>query len=190
MTSHHPPHLFADQSRYFITASTYESLPLFRMNQSKEILREALGSLSSELGIQLSAWVILDNHYHLLLYVDLGETLKTFIQRLHGRTSFEINKRAKKRGRQVWHNYWDTLVESEADYWTRFNYIHYNPVKHGCINKPEEWVYSSYCQWLKVKGEEWMEDVLKTYPILDFLQEDSDYPAKASTPIRNPESRV
>lgn len=130
--------------------------------------------------------MILDDHYHLLLHLEHGADLKIFMRCLHGRTSFELNKKTNRRGRQVWHNYWDRLVESEADYWTRFNYIHHNPLKHGYVSDPADRHFSSYPQWLKQEGEEWMADVLATYPIVDFqLAEDSNYPAKASTPTHS-----
>jgi putative transposase len=32
------------------------------------------------------------------------------------------------------------------------DYIHYNPVKHGYVTKPEAWHSSSYLEWIK-RGE-------------------------------------
>jgi len=59
-------------------------------------------------------------------------------------------------------------VRDERDYWTRFNYIHYNPVKHGYVQSPEKWEYSSYRNIVARKGQEWVDDVWGTYPILEY----------------------
>jgi len=75
----------------------------------------------------------------------------------------------------VWHNYWDTGIRTEADYWARFNYIHHNPVKHGYVPRTEDWLYSSYRYYLERKGEEWMTDALRRYPIVDFTDLRDDF---------------
>jgi putative transposase len=194
-TSHHPPHILLNDSWYLVTARTHEKQPLLQSNADKEIIRDNLHSLAKEFTISKAAWVILDNHYHLLLHSEDGR-LSTFIQRLHGRTAYEINKRQGKRGRQVWHNYWETLIRGEADYWVRFNYIHQNPVKHSYVAKMEDWEFSSYRDYVKQNGQEWMDDVFRTYPIIDFVRRDdldvepeqigSKHPAKASSPKEKP----
>jgi putative transposase len=130
MGNHHPPHFLLDDSWYFITAATYQKGPFLQLYGHKSIVQESLERLSASFSIKLAAWVIMDNHYHLLLHAQTPEALKGFIQRLHGRTAYEINKNSDLKGRQIWHNYWDTIIRSDADFWTRFNYIHYNPVKH------------------------------------------------------------
>ncbi|NJN82591.1 MAG: hypothetical protein HC802_10190 [Caldilineaceae bacterium] len=43
--------------------------------------------------------------------------------------------------------YWDHIIRNDADLETRLHYIHYNPVKHGYVLKPENWPYSSYEHW-------------------------------------------
>jgi putative transposase len=166
-TSHHPPHILLDDSWYLVTARIHENQPLLQSNTDKEIIRNNLQSLAKEFSIFLAAWVILDNHYHLLLHFEDGR-LSSFVQRLHGRTAYEINKSQGKRGRQVWHNYWETLIRGEADYWVRFNYIHHNPIKHGYVAKMEDWGFSSYRDYVSQNGQEWMDDVLRSHPIIDF----------------------
>jgi putative transposase len=79
-----------------------------------------------------------------------------------------LNASDNTHGRQVWHNYWDTCVRTEADYWTRFNYVHYNPIKHGYVKQLSDWPFSSYGYYLKHRGEELLLDVLERYPVVDF----------------------
>jgi len=172
---HHPPHIYLNDTWYMITGSIYQRQRLLRPEGYKDLVRDQLKALVTEFSLRLAAWVILDNHYHILVKSRVGETLPRFFGRLHGRTSFEINGRDGKRGRQVWHNYWDTCIRTEADYWTRFNYIHHNPVKHGYVMRVEDWVFSSYRYYLDHKGQDWLDDVFRHYSIVDFTDPKDDF---------------
>ncbi len=166
--SHHPPHIYLDDTWYIITSSAYQCRRLFRPHSHKEFIRDRLKELAAEFGLKFAAWVILDNHYHILVKSKVATELSRFFARLHGRASFELNRRDNARGRQVWHNYWDTCIRSEKDYWTRFNYIHHNPVKHGYVKRMEDWEFSSYRYYMEHKGAEWLADIAFRNPIVDY----------------------
>jgi putative transposase len=136
------------------------------------VVRDSLKRLVGRFNLALRAWVILDNHYHLLLRTTEGKGLTRFVGQLHGSTSRQLNLWEGVPGWQVWHNYWDTCIRSEGDLWTRFNYVHYNPVKHGYAERPDQWRFSSYANYLRTKGEEWLLDCWQRYPVVDFLRGD------------------
>lgn len=174
-TDHHPPHIYIDDTLYFVTASTYHGRHLLHPEGHKDLVRDQLKMLTREFGLRLDAWVILDNHYHILVKSRDGAMLPDFFRRLHGRTAFEINGRDSERGRRVWHNYWDTCIRTEAGYWTRFNYIHYNPIKHGYVQRAEDWPFSSYGYYRERKGEEWLMDALRRFPIVVFTDRSDNF---------------
>ena len=103
----------------------------------------------SKLDFLLFAWVILENHYHLLLKTDKGKDLSKFIQLFHGGSSFEINKLDNISNRQIWFNYWDRCIRDEQDFENHCDYIHFNPIKHELVKKPEDYLFSSYKNFLK-----------------------------------------
>jgi len=173
--SHHPPHLYLDDTWYMITSAVHQKRRLLQPEGYKDLVRDQLKALVAGFSLRVAAWVILDNHYHLLIKSHVGAMLPSFLGRLHGRTSHDLNGRDGARGRQVWHNYWDTCIRTEADYWTRFNYIHHNPVKHGYAARSEDWPFSSYHYYLEHKGEEWQVDAFRRYPIVDFTDPDDDF---------------
>jgi len=166
--SHHPPHLYLDDTWYMITGSVFHRDRLLTTTRHKETVRDCLKELVIAFGFELAAWVILDNHYHILVRGRSGADVPRFVGRLHGRTSYEINNPDNARGRQVWHNYFDTCVRGERGYWVHFNYIHHNPVKHGYVATCGDWDFSSYGYYLRTKGEEWLADAFRRYPIVDF----------------------
>ncbi|CAG0933905.1 REP-associated tyrosine transposase [Thermoflexales bacterium] len=175
MPAYHPPHIYLDDTWYFVTASIHHRHRLLQPSGHKDLVRDQLKAMTAEFHIQLAAWVILDNHYHILVRSHVGQDLSRMFGRWHGRTAFEINGRDDERGRQVWHNYWDTCIRTEADYWTRFNYIHHNPVKHGYVGRMEDWPFSSYCYYRDHEGNAWLSDAFERFPIVDFTDPDDDF---------------
>lgn len=168
---HRPPHLYMDGAWYFVTASIVDKAPILSSEEHFNLWVNALKELVAEFRIKLTAWVVLTNHYHLLFLPRRGSDLGLFMKRLHGRTSRELNACDDTPGRSVWYSYWDTYIRGERDFWTRFNYIHYNPVKHGYVREPEEWFFSSYRYYLR-KDEGWLEDCFRDFPIHDLFDDD------------------
>lgn len=114
------------------------------------------------------AWVLLENHYHFLIYLKSAQVLPTFVKQLHGLSSYKINKIEDSFGRAIWYSYWDRCIRDEKDFWTKFNYIHNNPIKHGYVGALDKWAYSSYKDWVNKKGQDWMVDVFQSYPVLVY----------------------
>ena len=164
---HHPPHIYLDDTWYAITSSVYGRHRWLAGDVNKTIVRDKLKELIATFKVSLAAWVILDNHYHLLLKSQTGKDISTMIGQLHGYTSRQINK-IEGIQRRMWDNYWDTCMRDGQSYWTRFNYIHHNPIKHGYVMAMQDWPFSSYRWYDENKGSEWMTDALTRYPVKDF----------------------
>ena len=59
----------------------------------------------------------------------------------------------------IWQGrYWEHTIRDEQDFATHFNYVHVNPVKHGLVEYPVEWPYSSFrrCVAGGLYPAEWM----------------------------------
>jgi len=171
ISDHRPPHRYDDRSTYFLTGRIFQNINLLKENLQKKIFLTVLKNLVSQYEIKLYAWVVLDNHYHLLFYLPRGAELKVFVNRLHSVVALKLNKQNCSPGRKIWYQYWDHSIRDEADFWKHFNYIHHNPVKHGfCESQAETFCYpfSSAKRWSKIKGEEWLDSCFEFYPIIDF----------------------
>lgn len=166
--SHYPPHYYVDQGMYFITSRTVDKRHYFNTDRKKELIRKILVEAKNKFNISFYAWVILENHYHILMKILKGEMLPNFMKTLNGKSSFLLNKIDMVKKRKVWFNYWDTCIRSEKDFWTRFNYIHHNPVKHNYVNRMEDYKFSSHKNWVEKKGMEFLSDAFERYPIYDF----------------------
>jgi putative transposase len=176
MPPYRPPHLYLDNTWYMVTAATHHHQPLLANAQAKHRLRDNLQRLTQQYELTLRAWVILGNHYHVLFKSRNSRDLPRFFAQLHGSTSRQINLDENLPARQIWQNYWDICIRTESDLWARFNYIHLNPVKHGYVQEPREWPFSSYQHYLQTKGVEWLADCLARHPVVEFIEHDAFEP--------------
>ena len=125
-------------------------------------------------GYILYAWVILDNHYHLEFKSKNANDLSKILNTVHGNVSYQMNVLENKRGRKVFQNYWDYCIRDEKDFFIHFNYIHYNPIKHGYVQKMVKYHSSSYKYWEQKKGNEWNMSTFEQYPVINFGTADDD----------------
>lgn len=169
---HRPPHLYVDDAWYFMTASTFNKVHVLSSDEHFHLWANIFKELIAEFKVKLTAWVVLPNHYHFLFLPKLAYDLGVFMKRLNGRTSYELNSLDQKRGRTIWYSYWDTCIRGERDFWIRFNYIHNNPVKHGYVQNPGDWHFSSYRHYLRNDGEVWLKNCLRDFPIFDLFDDD------------------
>ena len=159
---HNPPHLFRGETKYFITASTYKKLPYLKSDAAKEKLLRSLHLAFNKYNWAIEDWVILNNHYHLMTDIsDVPQVLPSIIREAHRFTALWIKKQILPKSHfvesdisnpehtpieatRIFYNYWDTCITYEQSYLTRLTYIWTNPVKHGLVESPEDWKYSSY----------------------------------------------
>jgi hypothetical protein len=103
-----------------------------------------------------------------LVEIEDFKVFNRLIGKLHGGTSFEMNREDNARGRKVWFKCSDRLMRSEAHFWTSVNYIHHNPVKHGYVRKWQEWPYSSAPWYLLTHGRKWVLERWKAFPLKGY----------------------
>ena len=145
---------------HFITLTVLHWIPVFTRPATVNILFDSLRFLMSE-GLKVHAYVILENHLHLLLQ---SPQLDRDIARLKSFTARQLisylnehhvdiilqqlafYKKAHKGDRS--YQFWQEgvhpeLINGEKMMLQKIEYIHNNPVKRGYVDKPEQWRYSS-----------------------------------------------
>ena len=164
---HAPPHVYLDDAIYFLTARIADGRRVMKDDSRKGWFRDLLRKRYTELDYRIYAWVILDNHYHILFRSRSGADLPTICQRVHGGSSSEWNKQDGE-SRRNWPNYRDYCPRNEGDFWRHFNYIHHNPLKHGYVPDIRGWQFSSAAYYIREYGYEWLMSAFEQYPIIDF----------------------
>ncbi len=165
---HSPPHPINIKTFYVLTAACYRHQSILTTSSRHQQLLNLIFEQFINQGFEITAWVVLMNHYHLLVYVHDFKKLGSIFQKIHGSTSYQWNREDKQRGRKVWYRFSDRAIRSERHYYATLNYIHYNPVKHHCVDSPYEWNESSLHWYFKVYGREWLRDGWVKYPVRDY----------------------
>lgn len=166
---HGPPHPFRMAGYYLITAANYNHIEIMLSPQRRDCLEKRLMEALSDVNAELCGWVILANHYHFLAGVKSLEQISSTLKRLHNGTSFEWNREDGLTGsRRVWYRFSDRYIRNDQQYYQSLNYIHYNPCKHGYVQDPYEWKWSSLDWYYGTQGREWLCDRWKEYPIKGF----------------------
>ena len=143
----------------FFTASIHNWLPLLLEDKYKNIITGSLHFLVQHKRIELNTFVIMNNHVHLIWQPLPGHTLKSIqlsfmkftAQQIKFAYSNDKNSLIEQckvnkadREYQVWKRKPLSIeLRSESVFVQKLEYIHYNPVKAGLCNFPEEYHYSS-----------------------------------------------
>jgi putative transposase len=152
----HPYHKHWPQ---FYTATTLEWKPLLKSDKYKNIIVKSLQYLVREKRIILYGFVIMSNHLHIIWRAIQDETPATiqfsFMKFTAQQIKFDLQLNypdiladykvdTKDRMYQFWErNSLAIDLYTPAVFQQKIDYIHYNPVKAGLCNLPEEYPYSS-----------------------------------------------
>lgn len=137
----------------FIVGATKNRVPYFSLKENINLFNKILAKTKEKFPFEVPALVILPDHFHMLLKpigCNFSEVMLSFKKRL--------TDNYKKRNRitanfNFWQNrFWDHVIRNDKDFKMHLDYIHYNPIKHGYVAKPEIWRYSSYLKWVQ-RGE-------------------------------------
>jgi len=88
---HRFEHWYRDNQVYFITARCREQFPAFASEEAKEIFWDYFNRLTDQFGFHPWVTSLLDNHYHTIGYLEVGENLPKMMRRLHGAVAKLVN---------------------------------------------------------------------------------------------------
>jgi REP element-mobilizing transposase RayT len=146
---------------FFITSTIVEWVPVFTCKEHFEIIISSLSFCRKEKKLKLFAYVILENHLHAIVSSpNLPQTVQSFksftakelLKSLRGKhMDYLLNQFAYFKAKyketsdyQVWQEgYHPQQMFSEDVLFQKIEYIHYNPVRRGYVEKPEYWRFSS-----------------------------------------------
>jgi putative transposase len=142
---------------YFFTVVTYRRRQFLTDEPARQILREAIIQTRKNYPFAIDAWVLLPDHMHCMWTLPEGDNdfstrwnvIKTVFSRraktLYHDAEWMNASKAKHRETTIWQRrFWEHCIRDERDYTNHMDYIHYNPIKHGWVERMEDWPYSSF----------------------------------------------
>jgi putative transposase len=111
-----------------VMARGIEGREIFRDTKDREAFLKRLSDLITKGNIQLLAWCLMPNHFHLLLRTH-GMSLATMMRRLMTGYAVWHNRRHERKGHLFQNRYKSIVVEEEPYFLELVRYIHLNPVR-------------------------------------------------------------
>ena len=167
-----PRHYKTDEtltSIYFSTCTITEWLCVFKEEKYFNIIIDSLKYCIEHKGLLLLGFVIMPNHLQLMTCHEENTTLSVIMRDFKHFTSTKIAEmlvtdknylflhvckkaaqgRSKKQDYKIWQDeYHPIAITSEKWFLQKMEYMHYNPVRKGFVERPEFWKYSSARNWL------------------------------------------
>lgn len=143
-------------SFYHVLSRGNERRKIFYDTRDYKKFLEILGKTTERFKIEIHAYVLMPNHYHLLLRTN-DANLSKAIQWLNVSYTVWFNKKHTRIGHLFQGRFKSFIVENEKYFITLCLYAHGNPFRAGIVKDPADYTWSSYPGYLnKRKREEWL----------------------------------
>lgn len=161
-------HYYGLNHLHFITSSTYRRARLFDSERFRTCFITTLGALRRELEFRIVGYVLMPEHFHLLIWPTELSDPTAIVRRLKERTAKFILRNLQDHQEQPWcqrmlarvtlpatvhdharfrvwqRRFYDLNVWSPKKRDEKLTYMHNNPVKRGLATEPEAWPWSSW----------------------------------------------
>lgn len=118
--------------RYHVTTRGNERKLIYRDDSDRAHFLELLGELTDRLTIRIHAYVLMDNHYHLLLETPKAN-LSRAMQWLNVSYSVWFNRRHQRAGHLFQGRFHAVVVEDDSGWQEVARYVHLNPARIGAL---------------------------------------------------------
>jgi putative transposase len=130
-------------AHYHVMSRGNERRPIVRDDADREKRLDWLRRTIETYGWRLHAFTLMNNHDH--LFVETPEAkLSAGMQFFNGAYTSYFNRRYRRAGHLLQGRYKAQLVEEEGYYLEVSRYIHLNAVRACCVERPEQYRWSSY----------------------------------------------
>jgi len=161
---------FVPGGTFFFTLVAYQRRSIFRNEAARRVLGDTIRDCQSKWPFEVVAIVLLPEHLHTIWSLPSGDAAyprrwgwikKEFSKAWldsGGTQAWVPQSKRNERRLGIWQpRFWEHTCETVEDFEIRFDYIHYNPVKHGHVRCPHEWPWSSFGRWVEagVYEESW-----------------------------------
>src|SRR3990167_2207194 len=129
---------------------------IFASDKDRQSFFKLLGDISESFRVEVHAYSMMDNHYHLLIHTPEGK-LSRAMRHLNGVYTQIHNKRNQTDGPLFRGRYKALLVDSDDYLLELVRYIHLNPVEARLCDHPQKHVWTSHLAYLDTaKRPEWL----------------------------------
>ncbi|MFH1096680.1 MAG: transposase [Candidatus Desantisbacteria bacterium] len=128
---------------YHITSRGNLRDKIFFEDKDKEKFLEVLERTKERYGYLLHAYILMDNHYHLLIETPKAN-ISQIMQNINTSYTVYINRRYQRNGHLLQGRFKSIVVDKAEYLITLSRYIHLNPIRAKIVETPEDYKWTSY----------------------------------------------
>ena len=152
-----PKRIHYEGAVYHVTSRGNERRKIVMDDTDRWMFVRLLGEMVAENGVVCHAWVLMDNHYHLLLETP-GENLSLAMKHLNALYTQRFNKKHHRNGHLFQGRFKAIVVEKDSYLKELCRYLVLNPVRARMVKHPKGWKWSSYRATVGLeRPEKWLE---------------------------------
>ncbi len=149
---------FIPGGSYFFTVNLAERR-LRLLTDNVDQLREAFRYARARHPFSIAAAVVLPDHLHMIWTLPEADAdfalrwrlIKSAFSRRLAAGEHVSPSRSDRGERGIWQRrYWEHTVRNEDDFARHADYIHFNPVKHGHVERVRDWPYSTFHRFIQL----------------------------------------
>jgi len=137
---------------YHVTSRGNEKKEIFSAPEDYEQFKTYLYEAREKFGYKLHAYVLMTNHFHLLIETPEAN-LNRLMHYINGSYTGYFNRHNRRVGHLFQGRYKALLVDRDNYLEELSRYMHLNPVRARMVEKPEDYAYSSYRSYIFPAGE-------------------------------------
>jgi putative transposase len=140
-------------------------MPLFETPGDFDAFERVLEETLAELPMRLLAYIVMANHWHLLLWPELDHHLPRFMQRLtitHVRRWVEF-RHDRGNGHVYQGRYKSFAVQGDGHLLTAARYVERNALRAGVVQRAQDWRWCSL--WRRERGGDKQQAILCDWPV-------------------------
>jgi putative transposase len=137
-----PLRIVADTRTFFVTSSTHEKRNLLQSDRAAELFLKVLYEYRGQGKYRLHEFVVMPDHFHLLLTLDREITIERAVQFIKGGFAFRASR--ELRIKPFWQKgFSEVRIDDRQAYARMREYIDNNPVKRRLAAAPADYPFSS-----------------------------------------------
>jgi len=130
--------------------------PIFHGAEDFEALLTLLKEGAANETVAVHAYVLMDNHFHLLVTPTTQDGLPRMMQAVGRRYVQYFNRRHARTGTLWEGRYRSTVLQPERYLLACMVYLDLNPMRAGLMQQPADYVWSSHAHWLGLRNDRWL----------------------------------
>ena len=127
--------------------------PIFADPEDRETILALLADNAPKHGVAVHAYVLMDNHFHLLVTPGTAEGLPRLMQAIGRRYVQYFNRRHARTGTLWEGRYRSTLLQPERYLLPCMAYLDLNPVRSGEVAQAADYPWSSHAHWVGLRHD-------------------------------------